>query len=103
MNIYIIYFIGAMVCLFLSFLIIKYYNNGKGSIHSYLKVIAIIVAILFFACGIFLVNLSAEHYWKVCLLDLFDNLSCTFLGVLLAFIYKNNLLRIEKPHSANED
>lgn len=70
-----------MVCFFLSFLIIKYYNNGKGSIHSYLKVIAIIVAILFFACGIFLVNLSAEHYWKDCLLDIFDNLSCTFLGV----------------------
>lgn len=103
MNIYIIYFIGAIACFLLSFLIVKYYNNGKGNMHSFLKVTALIVAIVFFAGAIFLVNLSAEHYWKECLLDVFNNLTCALLGAGLAFIFKNNLLSIKKTHPFNED
>lgn len=93
MNIYIIYFIGAIACFLLSFLIVKYYNNGKGNMHSFLKVTALIVAIVFFAGAIFLVNLSAEHYWKECLLDVFNNLTCIIRKTKCYRFIKRNVLK----------
>lgn len=71
--------------------------------HSFLKVTAIIAAIVFFTGAIFLVNLSAEHYWKECLLDVFNNLTCALLGAGFAFTFKNSLLSIQKTHPFNED
>lgn len=103
MNIFIKYFIGATFCFLASFLLVKYYNNGKGNMHSAIKVIALVIAILFFFTGMFLVNLSAEHYWIECLIDVFNNLTCALLGAGLAFVFKNNLLSIKKPHPFNED
>lgn len=103
MNIYIIYFFGAVVCFLLSIRIVKYYNNGKGCMHSIPKIIALIFTVLFFIGGMFLVNLSAKHCWTECLLDIFNNITCAFLGALIAFIYKNDLLSIKKSHPFNED
>lgn len=103
MNIYIIYLIGAGASLLLSYLLAKYYNNGKGNMHSAKKVIALISTVLLFIAGMFLANLSAKHYWTECLLDVFNNLTCALLGAGLVFIYQNDLVSIKKSHPFNED
>lgn len=103
MNIYIIYFIGAVVCFLLTILLARYYNNGKGIMYSAPKVVALISAVLFFIVGMVLINLSAKHYWTECLLEVFNNLTCALLGATFVFIYQNNLISIKKPHPFNKD
>ena len=104
MNIYIlIYIISAITLFSLAYILFRYYNNGRGIMHSFRKVSALCLAVLFTISGIVFVNLSFKHTWTECFIEIFNNLTCTFLGVVIAFIFKNKLLNIKKAKPFNED
>ena len=96
-------FIGAAISLLIAWGLMKYYNNGKGNMHSASKCFTLLLAIILFICTIVLTNLGCKCTLTESLLDLFNNLTCTFLGVVLAFIYENRLLSIKKPKPFNEN
>lgn len=104
MSIHILIYIIAAITLFLlAYILFRYYNNGMGIRHSFCKVCALCFAVLTTISGIVLVNLSFKHTWSECFIEIFNNLTCTFLGVVIAFIFKNNLLNIKKAKPFNED
>ncbi len=59
------------------------------------KVMALILAISFLAGFIIVVNIAFGKEWGDALLEIFNNLSCTFLGVVIAFFVKRNAFRPE--------
>ena len=103
MDIHIKYLIGTIACIVFAVLLVMYYNNGKGIMHSAKKCLALASSVVFFLGGIFLGNLSASHTWQESLLEVFNNLTCALLVSAIAFIFKKNLLSIKKPEPFNED
>ena len=103
MDIHVIYFIGAAISLLIAWRLMKYYNNGRGIMHSVPKCIALFIAIVLFLGFIILINLGCKHGLEESLLEIFNNLTCTFLGIAFAFTYKNRLFSIKKPRPFNED
>ena len=96
-------FIGATISLLIAWGLMKYYNNGRGIMHSVSKCIALFIAIVLFIGFIILINLGCKHGLEESFLEIFNNLTCTFLGVVFAFIYKNRLFSIKKPRPINDE
>ncbi len=88
-------FILALVLLISCILCWNYYNDGGQPMRSSRKVMALILAISFLAGFIIVVNIAFGKEWGDALLEIFNNLSCTFLGVVIAFFVKRNAFRPE--------
>ena len=59
--------------------------------HSFIKRLSLAFALLLFVSAIVFVNLAFAKSMKDSLLDIFNNVFCTFVGVFAVFDYKNNL------------
>jgi hypothetical protein len=103
MNFDMSYIIGALVCIGCAYVLGKSYNNGKGHLHSACKCIKLGLAIIAFFGAILLGNLAFGNDIGESLLEIFNNLFCSFLGVVFAFIWKNDLFSIKKAKPINED
>ena len=90
------WFFVALVLLTLCILFWLHYNDGRKPMLSRGKVITLIMTIFFLAAFILAINIALCKGVKDSILEVFNNLSCTFLGVVIAFFIKRDAFRPKK-------
>lgn len=87
------YLLASLLAFLFSIFLWRYYNNGGRPMHSFIKRLSLAFALLLFVSAIVFVNLAFAKNMKDSLLDIFNNVFCTFVGVFAVFAYKNNLFK----------
>ena len=87
------YLLKALVAFLFSICLWRYYNNGGRPMRSLIKRLSLACTLLSFATAIVFVNLAFDKSLNDSILDIFNNIFCTFVGVFVVFAYKNRLFK----------